>query len=132
MERETLYLAMEYTTFFLGKAAAVKPLFDLLLGPVTIPADNLGNSSVISTIQTNAEHRLNARINITFAIGKKTSRRDSLGVRKGGIFYHIFLPEDKSIAEWQDASTQMVATAMSEYVSKVCFFFFNRCHPGFF
>lgn len=132
MERETLYLAMEYTTFFLGKAAAVKPLFDLLLGPVTIPADNLGNSSVISTIQTNAEHRLNARINITFAIGKKTSRRDSLGVRKGGIFYHIFLPEDKSIAEWQEKSAQMVATAMSEYVSKVCFFFFNHCHPGFF
>ena len=122
LERETLYLALEYATFFLGKATAAKILFDLLLGHEPISNGNSGISSVIAVIETNARRRLDSRINMIFAIGRRTSTGDSLGVRgASGIFDNIFLSEDKRVAEWQEESVAVVTTAISEYVSAARF-----------
>lgn len=122
LERETLYLALEYATFFLGKATATKILFDLLLGPEPISNGNFGISSVIPVIETNARRRLDSRINVIFAIGQRTSTGDSLEVRgAGGIFDNIFLSEDKRVAEWQEESVAVVTMAMSEYASAARF-----------
>ncbi|KAF8814332.1 hypothetical protein BYT27DRAFT_6336716 [Phlegmacium glaucopus] len=124
-ERETLYLAMEYATFFLGKATATKPLFELLLEAATIPERNSGISSVISAIEITARFRLNSRIEMIFSIGQRTSGGDSLGaLNPDPIFDRIFLSNDKTIAKWQEESVQMVVTAISEYVSTTCRCFF--------
>jgi hypothetical protein len=92
-EQETLYLAMKYVIFFLGKATATKPLFELLLKAATNPESSSGTLSTISNIEISARHRLNSRINMIFPIGQRTTM-----------------------------SVEMVTTAMCEYVSKVCLF----------
>lgn len=112
LEQETLYLAMGYATVFLGKATAVKPLFELLLGAGAMPKAGSGTYSFISDIETNARHRLNSRINVVFSIDKRTSNGDSLDV----------LTPNKSVEKWREKSVQMVVRAMSEYVSTVFLF----------
>ena len=121
LERETLYLAMEYVIFFLGKATAAKPLFELLLE--TNPESSSRTLSTISNMETNARHQLNSRINMIFPIGQRTTVKELLGIRHAvGLFHHTFILGDKSVSEWQDESVQMVTTAMCQYVSVVRLF----------
>ena len=71
---ETLYVTMEYVTFFLGEAAAEKTHFELLLGTETIPNGSYGMSSIIiSFISVNARHQLNSRIDVLFSISQRAS-----------------------------------------------------------